>query len=135
MKTVNTSVLVRALGPAAAVTALCLAAAGAGCQKKGREAVRGEAFPAEGEKRAVHRLAEAQAASGARADATLRSYHFNGPALNSLGRAKLELMLRDDEPAEPLLVYVDVPEGYPLGEKWRASALQFLKDRGLTEEQ
>ena len=125
MKTVNVTVLV-------AAGALCLVG---GCRKNAEEAMRGEKFPLDSEQRSVRSFAEAQAASGARADATLRAYHFNGPELNSLGRAKLELMLKDDEPAEPLLVYLDVPAGYPLGEKWRGSALQFLKDQGLTEQQ
>lgn len=135
MKTASVSAVVRAMGPAAVVTAACLLAAAGGCQKKAKDVTRGEDFRPEGEKRAVHRFAEAQAASAARADATLRAVHFNGPELNSLGRARLDLMLKDDEPVEPLVVYVDVPAGYPLGDRWRASATRFLKDRGLTDEQ
>src|SRR5688572_22529468 len=121
MKTVDVRVFGAAWVPSLTMTVLCLAA---GCQRKDIEVVRGEDFRPESERRSVAYFVEAQAASGARADATLRPYHFNGAELNSLGRAKLDLMLKDDEAAAPLLVFLEVPANYPLGENWRASATE-----------
>jgi hypothetical protein len=59
----------------------------------------------------VTRLADTQIALGARTDATLRPYHFNEAELNSLGREKINLMLREtgDDTTGKLVVYVDVP--------------------------
>jgi len=51
----------------------------------------------------------AQAAAGARADSTLMDPISTGHGINSLGRAKLALMLRSEEPIDPLIVYLDLP--------------------------
>src|SRR5512137_44602 len=53
----------------------------------------------------VNRVARQQAASAARADATLNGAHFHGGKLNSLGEQKLELMLEDDDDTKPIVVY------------------------------
>src|SRR4051794_8048230 len=62
---------------------------------------------------AVNRIAETQIAIGARTDATLRPYHFNEAELNSLGRQKIDYMLKEtgDDSTGKLVVYVDVPTG------------------------
>jgi hypothetical protein len=75
-----------------------------------------------------------QAAVGARADATLYPVHFNDAGLNSLGREKLELMLEDEEATQPLVVYLDLPDGADAAPAHKAVA-DFLKARGLTESQ
>lgn len=100
----------------AQLAAAVLAAAGifsaAGCQRDGQRAqvIHGETFQPDGAPRPVDRFVHVQSAAAARADATLNSAHFDGAAdLNSLGRAKLDLMLRDDNAASPFVVYLDLP--------------------------
>lgn len=125
----------RLLLPAAALLA---AAALAGCAKNGAAKSakqHGEDFPAEEVRRATAAFAEAQAASGARADATLRRHHFDANQLNSLGEERLDLMLKDDDLCEPLLVYVDLPENDPLWSEREQAVLTYLGDRGLRDTQ
>src|ERR1044072_8707077 len=55
---------------------------------------------------AARRLASAQAAAGARAEGMLYSRHFDGDALNSVGKQKLSLMLGDEGALRPLAVYM-----------------------------
>ena len=81
------------------------------------------------------RFADAQAASGARADATLSRQHFDGPALNSLGQAKLALMLKDDDAASPMKVYLNTGEKDPAYKQREQSVAAFLKDKGLRDTQ
>src|SRR3954469_1495633 len=64
---------------------------------------RGEDFIAVGDHRAYNQAMLAQAASGARADATLYAYHFDAGNLNSLGQQKLSLMLQDDDAKTPMV--------------------------------
>src|SRR5215208_3484973 len=69
-----------------------------GCQSNPDRAIHGEVFPPDEQIRPIDRAVDVQAAKAARADATLYTYHFDrGAALNSLGRAKLDLMLRGDD--------------------------------------
>jgi hypothetical protein len=82
-----------------------------------------------------NRIADAQAASGARADAVLYNRHFDGPRLNSLGEQKLSLMLADDDAPDPLVVYVDTDEKAAAAAGRRAAVATFLKDRGLRDDQ
>src|SRR4051812_14933844 len=68
-------------------------------------------FPEDvGETYKPQQFLEVSAAAGARADAMLANQHFDGPRLNSLGQAKLDLMLKDDRAAAPLTVYLNFPE-------------------------
>lgn len=86
---------------------------------------------------AVHpsqQFAVAQAATGARQDGTLRAMHFDGATLNSLGRQKLGLMVRDEDAAGPVVVYLDLPATVPAPQA-RQSVVQFLKSQGLSDEQ
>ncbi len=53
------------------------------------------------------RLFDTQAARGARMDATLYPQHFDGAHLNSLGKSKVDLMLRDTDSELPLKLYID----------------------------
>src|SRR5205085_6193394 len=88
----------------------------AGCQRDragDRAEIYGESFPADGEPRALDRFAQVQSAAAARTDATLGPEHFDGRgSLNSLGRQKLGLMLRDDD-AAPMVVYLNLPPTAP----------------------
>lgn len=100
-------------------------------------AMHGEAFPPDSDTRAVRELNTAQAAAGARQDATLYAIHFDVAGLNSLGRRKLDLMLADETPADPLVIYLDLPAGADAHElqKDHQTVLAYLKDRGLQDAQ
>ena len=63
-----------------------------GCGGEGARPVAGEVFRPEGEVRSARQFPDVQAAAGARADATLRTAHFDRGDLNSLGQEKLDLM-------------------------------------------
>jgi hypothetical protein len=119
---------------AAAVTGLTT-----GCQQETTTSssihrLHGETFRPDDEPRAVDNAMFAQAAAGARADSTLYGAHFDAHGINSLGRAKLALMLRSEEPIDPLIVYLDLPAEMP-ADPVHASVTDFLKSRGLTEAQ
>ena len=94
--------------------------------------VHGEIILPDDQPRATTDVAVAQAAAGARADATLHAAHFDGGELNALGRYKLDSMLEDQETAVPLVVYVDVPSDRPIAQA-RLSVFEYLKGRGVAE--
>ena len=98
-------------------------------------------FPGDGDERAVDRFVKVQSASAARADATLNDHHFDrGGELNSLGRAKLDLMMKDDEASLPMVVYVDVRradarQGAAVAaERCQDSARRYLADHGMADD-
>jgi hypothetical protein len=91
-------------------------------------------FPQEEQQR-VRSAADTQAASGARADATLQPFHFDGPKLNSLGQAKLDLMLRDDDAAQPMVVYVNMAENDASYASRADAVKRYLEDRGAIGDQ
>ena len=62
-------------------------------------------FAEENEARLPRQVAEQQATIGAQADPTLYACHFDGTALNDLGRTKLDMILAQGGPT----VYVDTP--------------------------
>lgn len=113
-----------------------LAALLAGCQSVPQnDVLHGEDFVAEGEPRIFQSFADAHAAAGARADATLRAAHFDAGALNSLGQDKLDRMLRDDDVCEPLIVYLDVPEDDDFRMEREEDVTAYLRDAGLRDSQ
>ncbi|HXE54475.1 MAG TPA: hypothetical protein VN541_15750 [Tepidisphaeraceae bacterium] len=116
---------------------LTLAAAGllAGCQGSQKPTVfHGEKFQPEDEPHASQNVLAAQAAAGARQDATLHPCHFGAQGLNSLGQEKLDLMIDAGEPSSPLVVYLDLPQDLAVAPA-RASVMDYLKSRGLGESQ
>ena len=115
-----------------------------GCRRDGGGLAHGERFPAGGQVRAVDRFAQVQSAAAARADATLNADHFDGRGgLNSLGRQKLDLMLRDDNAADPLVVYLNLPSARAAAggsftgstADHRQSVHVYLLDRGVPDDQ
>lgn len=127
--------LFRYLAVFAAATAF--SAAAAGCHH-GAQATKlhAEKFAPDDEPHAVHNFAAAQAAAGDRADATLHGSHFNAQGVNSLGREKLDLMLRAEEAPQPLVVYLDLTSRAPVtADAARQSVGDYLKGRGLPESQ
>jgi hypothetical protein len=107
-----------------------------GCHGKADHAIHGEMFPGDNEIRPIDRMIEVQSAAAARSDATLNGYHFDrGAALNSLGRSKLDLMLRDDDETLPLVIYLDVRDPGGASESHRDSVRHYLADRGVADAQ
>jgi hypothetical protein len=129
--------------------ALAVLGAITGCQHDhhqdhdGAASIYGETFPADGETRATDRFAQVQSAAAARADATLTAAHFDGRgSLNSLGRQKLDLMLRDDDAAAPMVVYLNLPSSTngaapttASTDAHRQSVRAYLVDRGVNDAQ
>jgi hypothetical protein len=85
----------------------------------------------------VRAFARASAAAGAREDATLEKCHFTGPALNSLGEQKLDLMVPDGDGAEPsakpMTVYLDVAADDANKGAYQDAVVKYLADKGITE--
>jgi hypothetical protein len=75
----------------------------------------------------VDEVLERQATAGAAADATLNSSHFDGAALNELGRTKLNAIIQKN--GAPATVYVNVADGAPdrIG-----AVTRYLKDAGAS---
>ncbi len=114
------------------------ASAVAGCQTSQQKAyVREDDYvPNPQLERQVPKFAEIQAATGARQDAQLVPAHFSGDALNSLGRQKLDLMLRDGDATAETVVYLNLPKAeIDTFDKRRDSVVAYMKDSGLTEAQ
>ena len=135
------------LGGLGVVCGVALYAASSGCQNDNAtsdanaNAIHGEMFPGDGDERAVDRFVKVQSASAARADATLNDNHFDsGGELNSLGRAKLDLMMKDDEASLPMVVYVDVRRAdsrqgaAAAAERCQDSARRYLADHGMADD-
>jgi len=72
-------------------------------------------------------IMHAQAACGARHDATFRDIHFDGPALNALGLQKVELIAYGAA-GRGLTVYLDLPAADP-----HAAARKADLERSLNE--
>lgn len=105
------------------------------CESTGPKNVDGTAFYDMNEKTATQKIYEAQQASGARADAMLHKIHFDGNVLNSLGEAKIDAMLADDDRAEAVTIYVDLPSNDATHVAKRDSVLAYAKSKGLSDEQ
>jgi len=108
-----------------------------GCQSNTKQpkTVRGEDFPEAGQTTQVQRFVRAQVQNGARTNATLYAYQFDGPNLNSAGEAKLLAMIDDDNSETPLIIYIDTPADDALAAKRQTSTDAYLKDAGLKAEQ
>src|SRR3954470_20878598 len=103
-----------------------------GCNQQGPTGV---FFRAEEETSPVFKVADAQAACGARQDAALYPQHFDGGNLNSLGEAKLDTMLHDDDSPTPVTIYVAAGANDSVTDaRWKA-VTAFLKDKGLKDSQ
>lgn len=124
----------KVFGSCAALSAGLLLMTVTGCRSP-KNHVHGEDFSNHEVQSATNRLAEVQAAAGARADGMLHAKDFDGGVINSLGRSKLDLMIKDDQAITPLVVYLDLPEGNALNKARHDSTVLFLKDRGLLDSQ
>jgi hypothetical protein len=120
---------------------LMLALTAGGCSVAGDlEGRPADEFMAADEESAVTRLANTQIAAGARTDATLRPYHFEDGALNSLGEEKLDFIVTAcDNKESETVVYLDVPAGEGEAGKRLAQARQdavteYLLNKGLSKD-
>jgi hypothetical protein len=119
-----------------AAAAMLALGAGAGCNNSKQEAAQNAIFKPEGQER-VSAFADVQAANGARNDAMLYAHHFDGGQLNSLGRAKVLLMLDDPTTAsagdrtDPRTVHlVDAGEGELLAQRKQSVELYLKTAQG-----
>ena len=88
---------------------------------------RGETFDDADHPTPVGLAVQAQAAAGAKADATLYDRHFRGDRLDALGQTKLDLILKGTGVGEPVHVYLDVPDAPAR----RAAVAAYLADAGV----
>lgn len=105
------------------------------CETTGPKNVDGTAFYSQDEKTATQKIYEAQQASGARADAMLHKIHFDGDQLNSLGEAKIDAMLADDDRSDAVTIYVDLATNDATHVAKRDAVLAYAKSRGLSDTQ
>lgn len=109
----------------------------AGCEtakENMRKQAEKDVFPAEDDNRSYRRFAAAQEAVGARHDGMLYDYHFDGDHLNSLGEKKLAAMLKANDHAFPVIVYMNFPEESRLKPR-EAAVTTYLVDSGLQDHQ
>ena len=92
-------------------------------------------FPADNAIRSPRRFAEVQRANGARNDGNLYEVHFTDDAVNSLGRAKLESMISDDETVRPVTIHMIALKDMSVTVRRMESVTAYLKDAGLTDAQ
>src|SRR5262245_36479412 len=100
-------------------------------EAKKQESFQPEFFDNENLQRSVDRFVEVQAAEGAREDAMIFASHFDGDELNTAGQAKLSLMLRNQSPRQPLVVYLSLSPNDPLAGARRSAIEHYVKDSGI----
>ncbi len=104
----------------------------AGCTEVDKSGM--DSFFQADEGRATQNLMTAQAAAGARNDATLHEMHFDGGRLNSLGESKLDLMLKDDDSTDAVVVYMDLATDDNDLKSRRDAVMNYLEDRGVEQD-
>jgi hypothetical protein len=117
-----------------AATALLLLA---GCQTAKDNIAKEKAndeFAPDDDARSYRKFASAQEGVGAHSDGMLYTYHFDGDHLNSLGAQKLSLMLKDNDHAFPVIVYMNVLDDDHLKAREDAVTL-YMTDSGLKDDQ
>jgi hypothetical protein len=88
--------------------------------------------PADGHRK-VNQFADAQAANGAKDDATLQPHHFTGAKLNSLGQDKLAMMVPDDAD-DDVDVYLNLPASAVTTNARRDAVAAYLKGVGVADD-
>jgi hypothetical protein len=78
----------------------------------------------------VNQVEISQTQAGAKSDATLHPVHFDAGVLDSLGTAKLDLMVADSHRAGPLVVYLDIPDDSYKTDRQQA-VVQYLASCGV----
>jgi len=116
------------------LTASILAAFGLSTAGCGTDGSYDKDFFPSGERESA-KVENAQAAAGARHDATLNDAHFDGGALNSLGQAKLDLITQSLPDEGPVTIYIDLPEGNQFTQARKDAVTAYLVDSHLTADQ
>ena len=98
---------------------------------KKQDSFQSDFFATESHQRAVDRFVEVQAAEGAKEDAMLFASHFDGNELNTAGQAKLNLILRNQSPQQPMVVYLSLAPNDGLAGARRSAVERFVKDSGI----
>ena len=86
-------------------------------------------FPSAPSDSTISQATHAQAAAGAREDATLQPYHFEGAKLNSLGMDKLSLLV-PNQPDSDVIVYLNLKSGDATAAR-RDAVSSYLKQCGV----
>ncbi len=102
----------------------------AGCRHQDTEQSYLTPFVPDGELRRSQEIVNMQAAVGAREDATLYGWHFDGVNLSPLGREKLDFLVQADT-YDTVPIYLSVKADTFAGRK--ASLVAYLKDQGLAD--
>lgn len=123
MKTIRTAVV---------VAAMTLVITGCSSSRKQTDA---PFFPSDDAYRAHQQAIDAQVAAGAREDGNLYDCHFTGDAVNSLGRSKLDAMVRGAEVDQVVNVHLAGDGAHDLLVRRMRSVTAYLKDQGLPDEQ
>jgi hypothetical protein len=116
------------------LTASILAAFGLSTAGCGTDGSYSKDFYPSGE-RETTKIENAQAAAGARHDATLNDAHFDGTALNSLGQAKLDLITQTLPDEGPVSIYIDLPKDDASTQARKDAVTAYLVDSHLTADQ
>ncbi len=83
---------------------------------------------------AVKSILARQMDNGAAADGLLRTAHFDGTALNSLGTDKLDAMIRGTREGQPVSVYLDLPENDERLAACEEAVVAYLAAKGIEED-
>jgi hypothetical protein len=102
---------------------------------KAKKATKDAFFPDESEMTPVEHFSDAQIAAGASRDATLRTYHFTGNTINSLGRELLDLMVANRAADQTVAVYLGMNEDDKRVEPRRERVVAYLSEAGLAKDQ
>ena len=102
-----------------------------GCANGTQEAA-DDFFPSADKYPQARQIIDIQVANGAREDATLQPFHFDGAKLNSLGEEKLALLVADEDEVEDadVVVYMNLPAGN-LTNTRRDAVTAYLKAAGV----
>ena len=109
-----------------AAVAVLAAFAAAGCEDNKQH---GETFDDQDHATPVGLVVQAQAAAGARQDATLYDCHFRSDRLDPLGQGKLSLMVKGTAVGDPVEVYLDMPADQAAAR--RPAVVAYLADVGV----
>jgi hypothetical protein len=114
------------------MTALLGVALLVGCHHDAPEvSSRGQDFYPPGVPTSMDRISAVQATKGAAADAMLYDQHFDGPALNALGRHKIDAIMRGTSVNKPLVVYLDMP--HDTAQSRQAAVADYIKNAGVQD--
>lgn len=102
-----------------------------GCANSDKQTAKEEFFVPSSQPSLVKNILSEQAARGASADAMLRPAHFDGAKLNSLGKAKLDAMLADSEPAGSFHAYLSTGADDKMADARQKAITDYVHGQGL----